>query len=85
MCTRNAVRMIPCADTLKLTLTCLEQIIQLGMSGMGQTIPVQVPVSGSNGQNVFQTIPIQLPFMQNVMQAAGQGQGIQVIPQIAQV
>lgn len=55
---------------------------------MQQTIPVQVPITSSNGQTVYQTVhfPVQAfatAAVPNIIQA--QGNQMQIIPQLAQV
>lgn len=57
----------------------IPQVVQFPMQ---QTIPVQVPISSSNGQTIYQTIhfPIQLPTaMPNIIQTQ------QLMPQVANI
>lgn len=62
----------------------MPQVVQFPMQ---QTIPVQVPITSSNGQTVYQTVhfPVQAfaTAMPNIIQT--QGNQMQIIPQIAQV
>ncbi|XP_018333927.1 transcription factor Sp4 isoform X2 [Agrilus planipennis] len=57
----------------------IPQVVQFPT--MQQTIPVQVPISSSNGQTIYQTIhfPVQLATVPNIIQTQ------QVVPQIASI
>jgi len=61
------------------------QTLQLPISNVQQTIPVQVPISTANGQTILQTIHLPIQAIQAV--AAGNVQQVtaQVIPQLGQV
>lgn len=63
----------------------MPQVVQFPMQ---QTIPVQVPITSSNGQTVYQTVhfPVQAfatAAVPNIIQT--QGNQMQIIPQLAQV
>jgi len=61
------------------------QTLQLPISNVQQTIPVQVPISTANGQTILQTIHLPIQAIQAV--AAGNVQQVtaQVVPQLGQV
>lgn len=60
------------------------QVVQFPMQ---QTIPVQVPITTSNGQTVYQTVhfPVQAFATAAVPNIIQQGNQMQIIPQLAQV
>lgn len=62
----------------------MPQIVQFPMQ---QTIPVQVPITSSNGQTVYQTVhfPAQVFAQAGVPNIIQQGNQMQIIPQLAQV
>lgn len=59
----------------------LVQTLQLPISAVQQTIPVQIPIQNSNGQTVLQTIHLPL----GTIQALGGTVTAQVLPQMSQV
>lgn len=63
----------------------VQQVINLPLGAVQQTIPVQIPISTANGQTVLQTVHLPVQAIQAV--AAGNVQHVtaQVVPQIQQV
>lgn len=55
--------------------------LQFPMQHVQQTVPVQVPVTASNGQTVFQTVHFPVQALSNVFNMPT----TQMIPQITQV
>ncbi|XP_053214977.1 transcription factor Sp4-like [Panonychus citri] len=59
------------------------QALQLPIGNLQQAVPVQVPISTSNGQTILQTIHLPLQAIQAV--ATGQQVTLQVVPNVIQV
>lgn len=62
--------------------TNVVQAVQLPVSAVQQTIPIQIPISTANGQTVLQTIHLPLQALQAL---GGGGVTAQIVPQVGQV